>query len=91
MIDLVLCTDGIVYQAPSYSGLNKGDEVIVENSVMNETRTTVDSTYTIDLDSEKDLMIFVMRISRQMTPLKKVLKKLKVIEFEYTEDETDAD
>lgn len=91
-IDLVLCSNGLIYQAPSYSGLQKGDEVIVEsNSGMNDVNTTVDSTYTISLDCEKDLMVFVMRTSRQMTPLKKVLKKLKAIEFEYTEDETDAD
>lgn len=77
----------MIYQAPSYSGLNKGDEVIVESSSgMNDVNTTVDSTYTISLENESDLMIFIMRTARQMTPLKKILKKLKAIEFDYTEE-----
>ena len=87
MIDLVLCTNGAIYQAPSYSGLKKGDEVIVESdSGMNEINTSVDSSYTIDLDCEKELMIFILRTARQMTPLKKILKKIKAIDFDYSEE-----
>ena len=88
MIDLVLCTNGLIYKAPPFSDLKKGDEVIAEsNSVMTDVNTTVDCVLTIDPNSEDDEMIFIMRVSKTMTPLKKILRKVVEIDLVYKEEE----
>ena len=87
MIDLVLCTNGMIYKAPAFSNLKKGDEVIVvSSSGFGEVNTCVDCTYSIDLDSEESCFLFILRISKTMTPLKKVLRKVQQIELIYPEE-----
>ena len=92
MFDLVLCTNGLIYKAPPFSGLEKGSEVIVESSAgMGEIETNVDCAYSIDPNTEEACLLFILRVSKTMTPLKKVLKKVQQIELKYCEEEKTDD
>ncbi len=83
-IDLVvLKNSNNVYQAPAFSGLKEGDEVVVKRSTKEEV-FTVERVYTarksgVELD-------FILTASSSSFPLRKILKKVDYKEFEY-EDE----
>ena len=87
MIDLVLCTNGLLYKAPAFSDLKKGDEVIVEsNSGMKEVNTNIDCSLSIDPNVSEDEFLFILRLSKTMTPLKRILRKVEEIELKYKEE-----
>ena len=89
-IDLVICkmSDNVihpsVFRAPAWSHLDEGEKVIVETD-KGETEATVVRSYTIEKNSAE--MDFIMVASGTTLPLKKVLKKVKYLDFEYKEDE----
>ena len=89
-IDLVGCKHSnndkvYLFYAPKFTHLDKGDKVIVETKKGNA-EATVEASYTIDPDYN-DLMELILSLSGAELPLKKVLKKIKYIDFEYKEDE----
>ena len=85
--DLVLCANGLIYKAPYCSRLTKGTEVIVENSSgMGEISTKIDCTYSIDPELDEECLNFILRITKTMTPLKKVLRKVKEIKLDYDDE-----
>lgn len=89
-IDLVACKHmnndkAFLFHAPKFTHLDKGDKVIVETKKGNA-EATVEASYTIDPD-DNDLMELILSLSGAELPLKKVLKKIKYIDFEYKEDE----
>lgn len=88
-IDLVLCKhDGhekfFLFCAPAFSGLKKGDRVIVE-TIKGESEATVERSYTISKERD-DEFEFILVASGAYLPLRKVLKKIEYIEFEYEEE-----
>lgn len=89
-IDLVACkhmnNDRVfLFRAPQFTHLDKGDKVIVETKHGNA-EATVEASYTVDPD-DNDLMELILSLSGAELPLRKVLKKIKYIDFEYKEDE----
>lgn len=89
-IDLVACKHmnndrSFLFKAPKFSYLDKGDKVMVETKHGNA-EATVEASYTIDPE-DNDLMKLILSLNGAELPLKKVLKKIKYIDFEYKEDE----
>lgn len=87
--DLVICKDISgdklsIYLAPAWTGLQKGDRVLVE-SKSGESEAIVEKSYTVDV-SNKDAFDFILMAGGVSLPLKKVLKKVVSIYLDY-EDE----
>lgn len=86
-IDLVLCNrDGKreLYQAPAWTGLQKGDFVSVP--LNNGTATAeVIAAMTVADNVENDSFAFVLAATDATVPLRKVLGKILVSEFRYDE------
>lgn len=95
-IDLVVCeveeqirtgittTRTQVCEAPAWSNLEKGDEVIVGLDG-NQARATVKRRYTTAIDGPE--LEFILVASGHIPPLHKILKKVLYKEFEYQEAE----
>ena len=88
-IDLVICkayreSKPQIYQAPPWSGLKAGDEVIVE-SVKGESHAVVDRAINVDSTDTRELD-FIMTLGGEKK-LKKILKKVEYKVYEYEEDD----
>ena len=84
-IDLVICefsgnVSSEVFVAPQFSGLKKGDEVVVEHEQA-EYFGTVENCITVSED--EDAFDFILDATGTKTPLKKVLKKITYHDFKY--------
>lgn len=89
-MDLVLCRKNgfempVIFRAPAWSYLEKGDTVIVDWGD-GGTEAVVEKSYTVSA-KDKDEIDFIMTASGTKLPLRKVLKIIKCIDFEYKEDE----
>ena len=92
-IDVVVCRhDGgekpFVFRAPAWSHLNEGDKVIVE-TYKGESMATVLKCASVAKDSEE--LDVIVSASGASLPLKKVLQKVKFIDFQYDDEEESAD
>ena len=95
-IELVACYNPYgetpqLFKAPAWSNLKLGDKVIVETFDDEHDGTaemTVEKSYVIDSDAE-DEMAFILTLSRESLPLRKVLKKVTYTEFKYKEDDNE--
>ena len=91
-IDLVLVkhkpTDHETYlfQAPRWSGLKKGDEVVVETS-RGEKHGVVIDCHTTSPEYDTNEFGFIITASKATLPLKKVLQKVEYKTFVYPEEE----
>lgn len=91
-IDLVLVKhhetdyETYMFQAPRWSDLKKGDEVIVETCIGEQKAKVIDS-YTISTDYNEEEFNFILTASKAKLPLKKVLKKVEYHEYSYPEPE----
>lgn len=94
-IDLVICDverngrlgksqEIKVCQAPAWSGLERGDEVIIGRE-HEEARGVVKRLYTIENGGAE--LEFILVASGHVPPLYKILKKVLYKEFEYQEAE----
>lgn len=82
-IDLVVLKNRLyVFQAPAFSGLKEGDEVVIKSD--KEEVATVERVYTARKSGAE--LDFILTASGTILPLRKILKKLDYKEFEY-EDE----
>lgn len=89
-IDLVLCKSKqsdkpILFRAPAFSNLKKGDSVICENGYGGEWMMHVINTYTVDPDSEE--FVFICQANQALLPLRKVLKVADYRKFNYENEE----
>lgn len=92
-IDLVSCKHSkngnvFLFQAPAWSHLKKGDDVIVD-TIRGEHPAFVVDAITVDIDS--DTFNFIVDSMEATLPLKRVLKKFDYKTFEYEEDENVTD
>ena len=88
-IDLVLCKHSesgklFLFEAPPFSYLAKGDEVIVETR-HGETSATVRMSYTVEAESKA--YDFIVEAAGATHPLKRVLKECQYKELIYKEEE----
>lgn len=86
-IDYVLCAhpgcvNKYIFQAPAWSGLKAGDEVIVETRRGKQPATVID-VYTGPFGDSEPLTTFFARAMGVTLPLKKVLKKIEYTELQY--------
>lgn len=82
-IDLVVLKNRLyVFQAPAFSGLKEGDEVVIKSD--KEEVVTVERVYTARKNGAE--LEFILTASGTRLPLRKILKKVDYKEFEY-EDE----
>lgn len=89
-IDLVLCKHHnndryFLFQAPEFSGLQNGDQVIVETRKGEKEAIVIDKT-TVNTTSDNDFIEFAMTVCNATHPLKKVLKKVVYIELKYGDE-----
>ena len=92
-MDLVLCEikgveHPVLFRAPAFTHMNKGDRVIVEE--FGGAEATVLGIMTVDIISEKNNFDFILTACGATAPLGKVLSKLFVRDLEY-EDEGGED
>lgn len=90
-VDFVLCTKvpggrPVLYHAPQFSGLQKGDLVTVETE--NNMTGMMDVVSVITVDEEKKEMIdFIMRATgTSPNGVKKILSRVTFREFKYEEE-----
>jgi len=84
-IDLVICKNRLyVFQAPAFSQLKAGDQVVIKGDNNVEDVATVERVYTARMSGEE--LEFILIASGTRLPLRKILKKVDYKEFEY-EDE----
>lgn len=96
-IDLVLCEQcgrNFLFQAPAWSGLKKGDSVVVDTK-FGERPADVVAVMTIDGENE-EAMNFMRAATGAHLPLRKVIRKAVFIELKYaellrTENDDDAE
>ena len=92
-IDIVLCrhpygSKTFLFQAPAWSGLTQGDDVIVDT--INGTQPAqVAHVYTVEQDSK--IEDFVICASGAYKPLKRILKRVIYRDFDYPEEDENAD
>lgn len=84
--DFVLCKHpndnrNFLFRAPAFSGLAKGDEVIVDTKYGRQL-ATVESCVNLD-ESETDLIDLIMTATGASKEIKKVISKVKYMNFEY--------
>ena len=77
-----------VYQAPSFSGIRKGDAVVVETEEGDATGI-VDSVITVHKTYDKEMLKFMMLSAGCKEPLKRVRYRIKYVSMEYA-DEADC-
>ena len=87
-IDLVLCkhlnSEGkYLFQAPAYSGLQKGDMIIVETKHGNELAVVEQKTL---VEAGSELHDFLIEVTKATLPLRKVLGKFTYSEFKYKDE-----
>jgi hypothetical protein len=87
-IDLVICDLDdepmpMVFRAPAWSHLKKGDYVSVETD-HGQQAAIVDRCITINKSTEE--LDFILVASGINTPLKRVLSQIKYIDFDYEDD-----
>ena len=92
-IDLVLCKNGknkqtFLFQAPGFSRLSTGDEVICD-TVLGKQKMTVVEVMSISNATEPRAYNMVLKAAGATEPLKKVISKIEYSEFKYEEDEND--
>jgi len=75
-----------MFQAPRWSYLKEGDEVIVE-TCRGEQKATVVASYTVSPEYNEEEFNFILKASKAKLPLKKVLKKVEYETFSYPEPE----
>lgn len=90
-IDLVLAESKqtkfkALFQAPAWSHLKKGDEIIVPQ---NEPPHTIEVLAVLTIDPESDQYKFIVGVSQATEPLLKVLAKIEYETLKY-EEKTDA-
>ena len=88
-MDLVICKHDnnskvFIFRAPAWTGLKKGDRVLVETK-KGEAEATVEKTYTVDV-SNKDSFEFILMAGGVSLPLKRVLKRVMFIELDYKDE-----
>lgn len=78
-IDLVIVRVGSefpqIYEAPSFSRLERGDAVVVETD-QGEATGTVEDSVTISRTYQKEVIDFMLRSAGCVEPLKRVLFKI---------------
>lgn len=67
-----------IYEAPSFSNLEKGDAVVVETDEGNATGT-VEASVTISKAYQKEIIDFMLKSAGCTEPLKRVLYKIKYV------------
>ena len=72
-----------LFQAPSWSYLDAGDKVIVDNS--NNEPAEVVACHTLDGNSQE--FNFICEVAGATLPLKKVIAKVRLSTFDYKDDE----
>lgn len=88
-IDLVICTYPVsnkkyLFEAPRWSGLEQGDEVVVEDAQGKHTALVVDcSTF----QKRDDKYRFVVNAMNAELPLARVVSKIEYRKFDWKEDE----
>lgn len=83
-IDLVVLENSNnVYQAPAFSGLKEGDEVVVKRHSEEEV-FTVERVYTARKNGAE--LDFILTASGTKLPLKRILKKVDYKEFDYGDE-----
>lgn len=79
-----------LYQAPGFSGLKEGDEIIAytdeETATIGKHRSVVLSCITINTNVEENAYRMILDIAGAEEPLKKVLAKIERKPFIYTEE-----
>ena len=90
--DFVLCEpyDGeekYLYRAPAWSGIAKGDDVLVETSTGSK-QAQVCAIVTLS-EEDKETIDMIMQASGASKDLRKVLTRVRYIDIEYKEDEKD--
>ncbi len=73
-----------LFIAPAFSGLKEGDSVIVETS-RGEQLAKVNAVTTVNMDDE--IADFIIKSTGAKSPLKRVLKKIIYMDFEYEDDD----
>jgi len=88
-IDLVVCTYPVsnkkyLYEAPKFSGLEQGDEVIVKDAAGDHAAIVLECE-TFTKDDEK--YCFIVNAMNAELPLARVMSKIVYHKFDWKEDE----
>lgn len=74
-----------LYEAPYYSGIEEGDEVIVEWG-FNDTSIGIVKTVTHNMYDDNETLELICKLLSISLPLPRVLRRIEYIDMKYKED-----